>query len=396
MRVGVSGFVPARLTQARILASLTRVELSERVGKSSSSISRWENGDSAPEAEALSALSMTLGFPLAWFTRPIVEKPVSPIFFRTLASTTKDLRGRAGTKMDWMQEITAYLSTWLEWPELSLPEVHITDHRALDDTEIAGIAMRCREMWGLGLAPITDLSMAAEGAGIVCARVSQGNTKMDGLSQWDEAQNRPFILLSNDKNNYFRGRFDLAHEMGHVILHKNIKTFDILHLKEIERQANYFASCLLLPEELLSVELSRYPSLENILSLKRRWLVSVAAIIYRSEKLGLIGEQEALRLRKSYSARGWVKGEPFDDEVAVESVRLLPRAVNTLLDAKVKTKSALVRDLMMPRKDIEQICGLADGFLIEQLTVLPNPLPKLRGTEGSARSNIFEFNKKSG
>ena len=99
MRVGVSGFVPARLTQARILASMTRLELSERIGKSSSSISRWEKGESAPESEALESISFVLGFPVVWFTRQIPSKPPSPVFFRTLASTSSDLRGKAGTKM---------------------------------------------------------------------------------------------------------------------------------------------------------------------------------------------------------------------------------------------------------------------------------------------------------
>jgi len=394
MRVGVSGFVPARLTQARVLASLTRLELSERIGKSSSSISRWEKGESAPESEALESISFVLGFPVAWFTRPISSKPLSPVFYRTLASTSSDLRGKAGTKMDWLQEIAGYFSTWLDWPELNLPSCEVTDHRELDFPEIARTALKCREMWGLGLGPIADLSMAAEGAGIICAHVHQGNTKMDGLSQWDESQKRPFILLSNDKGNYYRSRFDLAHEIGHVVLHKNIKTFDILHLKEIEKQANYFASCLLLPEELLSVELPRYPSLENLLSLKRRWNVSVAAIIYRAEKLLLISEQEALRLRKSYSARGWMKGEPLDTDYALESVRLMPRAINAILDANIKTKVTIVRDLMMPVKDVEQLCGLADGFLAFQPKILSNPLPKLKSPQNESGSNVIEFKKK--
>jgi Zn-dependent peptidase ImmA (M78 family) len=296
--------------------------------------------------------------------------------------------------MDWLQEIAGYLSNWLDWPELNIPSYEITDHRELDFSEIARAALRCREMWGLGLGPIADLSMAAEGAGIICAHVHQGNTKMDGLSQWDESQKRPFILLSNDKNNFYRSRFDLAHEIGHVVLHKNIKTFDILHLKEIERQANYFASCLLLPEELISIELPRYPSLENLLSLKRRWNVSIAAIIYRAEKMLIISEDEALRLRKSYSARGWTKGEPLDNDYDLESVRLMPRAINAILDAKIKTKVSIVRDLMMPVKDVEQLCGLNDGFLAFQPKIINNPLPKLKSSQAHSNSNVLEFKKK--
>jgi len=395
MRVGISGFVPERLTQARLLSSMTKIELSQRIGKSSSSVSRWENGDSSPESESLQSLSFALGFPVAWFTRPLYERPDSTVFFRTLSTTSGDLRGKAGTKMHWLQEIAGYLSEWLDWPELNLPVLRAQDHRELDALDIANAALKCRELWDLGIAPIEDLSMAVEGAGIVCAHVKQGNTKMDGLSQWDELRERPFILLSVDKCNYYRSRFDLAHELGHIVLHRHIKTFDLLHLREVESQANYFASCLLLPEELLSVELPKYPTLENLLALKRRWGVSVAAIIYRADKLGLISEEETLRLRKSYSARGWSKGEPFDSDLDIESVRLMPRAIDALLDAGLKSKMDILRDLLMPAANIEQLCGLELGYLSGKLRPISEPMPTLKNSpDMRGGGTVVEFRKR--
>lgn len=389
MRVGVTGFVPMRLTQAREFASLTRLELSARLKKSSSSVSRWEKGESAPEAEALEAMSLILGFPLSWFTKPLIERKSAPVFYRTLASTTKDLRSRAGLKMEWLQEIFEYFSTWLDWPAVDLPDIQVSDHRELRRSDIAQAAMDCRTRWGLGLAPIPDLALAVESAGVICARIVQGNIKMDGLSQWNES-GRPFILLSNDKCNYYRSRFDLAHELGHVVLHRNIKTFEASHLKDIEGQANYFASCLLLPEEMISVELQRYPSLESILALKKRWNVSVAAIIYRAAQMRLISEEEVLRLRKNYSARGWNKCEPFDGEHLLESVRLMPRAVKAVMDSKIKSAEQIIRDLVISRKYIEQLCGLADGYLASPL-VGAEVVPKLKAMPGST---VVEFKRR--
>lgn len=391
MRVGVSEFVPARLTQARESASLTRLELSARLGKSSSSVSRWEKGDSAPEAEALQAMSLMLGFPVAWFTKPLDDYIKSPVFYRTLASTTRDLRTRAGLRMEWLQDIYFYLSTWLDWPVLNLPDIQITDHRELRATDIANAAAECRRLWGLGVGPISDLALAAESAGIICARTVQGNTKMDGLSQWNASAERAFILLSDDKCNYYRSRFDLAHEIGHIVLHRGIKTFEISHLKDIERQANYFAACLLLPEESISVEVPRYPSLESLLSMKARWNVSVAAIIYRAEKLNILNEEQTLRLRKSYSARGWAKGEPLDTERPVETIRLLPRAIKTALDANVLTKQQIASDLIIARREIEQICGLPIGFLKVDPSTLPTAVPRLKG---ASVGTVVEFKRK--
>ena len=167
----------------------------------------------------MEAISFVLGFPVSWFMLPVSEKPSSVIFYRTLASTSSDLRGKAGARMAWLQDIVKYFSTWLDWPEVNLPQLNVTDHRQLDSSDIARAAQDCRDRWGLGEAPIPDLALAAEGAGIICARIHQGNTKMDGLSQWDELQKLPFVLLSSDKMNYFRSRFDLAHEIGHLVVH---------------------------------------------------------------------------------------------------------------------------------------------------------------------------------
>lgn len=36
---------------------------------------------------------------------------------------------------------------------------------------------------------------------------------MDGYSQWNESESRPYIILASDKDNYYRSRFDAAHEL---------------------------------------------------------------------------------------------------------------------------------------------------------------------------------------
>lgn len=393
MRAGVSGFVPVRLTQARVSAGLTKLDLGNRIGKSPSSVTRWEKGESLPESEALESLSLILKCPIAWFTKELPPETKSNIFFRTLATTTNDLRTVARVKIGWQQEIATYFSKWLDWPEIKLPQSNAIDHRELDRSDVANYAQSCRDMWGLGLGPIENLLLSIESAGVICSKIYQGHTKMDGLSQWEEPTNRPFILLSKDKNNYYRGRFDAAHELGHLVMHRFINTFDLLHHKEIEDQANYFASCFLLPEESLSLELPRYPSLENLLGLKRRWKVSVAAIIFRANKLGLIGEDETLRLRKSYSARGWSKGEPLDDSTPPETIRLLPRAVKALLDNNIKSKSQIVSELLLARREIEHICGLEPDFLTELPTLDNNACPALRKPIDTT-SNVVAFKQR--
>ncbi|WP_439333717.1 ImmA/IrrE family metallo-endopeptidase [Staphylococcus warneri] len=73
---------------------------------------------------------------------------------------------------------------------------------------------------------------------------------VDAYSFWSNI-NIPFIILGSNKGVAVRRNFDIAHELGHLILHRNIQ-FDMLsneEYKDLENEADIFASELLLPEE---------------------------------------------------------------------------------------------------------------------------------------------------
>src|SRR5699024_1699161 len=119
-----------------------------------------------------------------------------------------------------------------------------------------------------------NLTRLLESSGVMITKDWLNSDDMDGVSTW--INDRPYILVAKDKNNYFRNRFDNAHELGHIILHKNLSDKDCESIghKEIEQQANHFASCLLMPSASLSLSY-RNITLENLLIEKRYWGSSV-------------------------------------------------------------------------------------------------------------------------
>ncbi|EKM5742830.1 XRE family transcriptional regulator [Enterobacter kobei] len=365
MRVGISGFQPERLTQIREARGLSKINLGRLVDRSPSTVTKWENGSHSPDAEVLALLGQALNCPIGWFTKPAFKKENNPVFFRTLASTAKDLCTSSERYMELLQEGCSFLQESLDLPTVNIPYLEVDDYRAIDDELIEVMATKCREQWGLGISPIKDLLLAIENAGVICSRFEQGSAVMDGYSQWNEAEKRPYIILATDKDNYYRSRFDAAHELGHIVLHRFVKRLDLINFKPIEEQANKFAASFMLPEESFSVELPPYPTLENFVSLKGRWGMSAQAMIHRAKSLELISPLEYQRLYKSVSARGWRKGEPLDDLRKPESVRLLPRCVKLLLDEGVFTKSGFLEGLEMSRVDVEDIFSLPRGFLTE-------------------------------
>ena len=350
------------MTQARESLGLTKVALATLVNVSGPTITNWESGKQNPEEEKLRALSTALNQPVHWFLR---EKPPScqtPYFYRSLSAATKVAREATRTKLDWMAELSLVFNQWLQWPMVRVP-VSTKHFLSLSDEDIELLALQFRERLNLGTGPIKDIVLAAENAGIICARGEVGHNKMDGVSHWHQYSERPYIFLASDKGNGVRSRFDTAHEIGHVVLHKdvNLSEHNQTYIKEIERQADLFAGALLLPAETFAKELGR-PTLETFLALKPRWKVSIAAMIYRAWQLDIISDLQKSNLYKRLSAKRWRIKEPYDDEVPFEKPRLLPRAVYMLVDQGLFTKETLLDKLGLSAGVCETLCSLPAGY----------------------------------
>ncbi|MCV6037432.1 hypothetical protein OFP00_30595, partial [Escherichia coli] len=92
--------------------------------------------------------------------------------------------------------------------------------------------------------------------------------------------------------------------------------------KGVERQALLFAGSLLMPAESFARDINK-PTLETFLTLKPRWKVSIAAMIFRAHQLDIITDLQKSNLYKNLSAKGWRLREPYDDQVRSETPRLL-------------------------------------------------------------------------
>jgi Zn-dependent peptidase ImmA (M78 family) len=386
MRNGVLSFQPARMLQAREARGLTQAALAALTHKSAPTISKWERGGQTPEPPALAALSSALGVPEQLLLRPVLEVGDSPYFFRSNQAITREAQSIARRRLEWLNEISVALQDWIDWPEITVPRLGDGDYRKLTDTDIEHSAAECRRVWKLGSGPVDNVVLALENAGVICVREKLGYDRMDGVSKWFDSDARPYVFLAADKANATRSRFDAAHELGHLVLHWAVAGIDYVRQPELERQAHLFAAAFLLPAETFAAEVS-VPSLDAFLTLKPRWKVSVAAMIVRCRQLDIIDDAYAVRLWKNYSARGWRRGEPLDDALRFEEMRLLPRAVHMILDATQLTKAGLLERIGFNRGDVASLCSLPSGFFDEAPGVARlQPVPRLRAGAGNGHS----------
>jgi Zn-dependent peptidase ImmA (M78 family)/DNA-binding XRE family transcriptional regulator len=378
MTKGINDLQPARLEQALAARSLTKGQFASLVGVAASTVTKWSKGDQYPEAETFERLASILNIQGEWLTRPMLQ-PVSPPLYRSNASALKAARAKLEARTEWIQELALLFGEHVDYPALNLPERDFQDPEQISNADIEAAAEECRKLWQLGRSPIQNLALAAESAGIIVVREETDITAIEGLSSWSLLLSRPIVLLSADKANAFRSRFDLAHEIGHLILHKHIpRADDPDRYKQMEKQAHRFAGALLLPAETFANEARVPPNLDNLLILKQRWGASVAAMMMRLHALGLLNDDEKLALFKRRSARWGSKAEPGDDKWEPEEPRLLRRTVELLISAGVLSAEGIPRYLGVSPRDVEKLCGLRDNYFATPAEVVE--LATLRAT----------------
>jgi Zn-dependent peptidase ImmA (M78 family)/DNA-binding XRE family transcriptional regulator len=391
-RGGIQGFQSDRLRQVINARRLNQAQLASLVGVSPSTVSKWRSGSQAPEREALDRLAAVVNVAPEWFTRLTMSKVSLPLF-RSNASAHVAARAMLEARLEWAQEIAASLEEFVDYPELNLPCCSYTNPEEITSEDIEQIACECRDRWRLGRAAIQDLALAVESSGVILIREETGIAQIEGLSAWSNVLERPLILLSADKDNGYRSRFDLAHELGHILLHRYIKrpTERERH-KLLEQQAHHFAGAFLLPAETFVNEVRMPVTLDDLLLLKRRWGVSVAAIIMRLKALDLLDDDSLLTLFKRRSARWGAKSEPGDGDRKPEQPRLLRRTIDLLVNEKIMPLESIPEHMGLAAIDIEMLAGLPEGYFQGRGEVVQ--LAHLRKEQKRIEKNSMEDNTK--
>lgn len=371
---GVDDFVSQRLTEAREVRGMTKSSLADIVGISPSQITKYEKDEQSPSPGILGKISLTLGVPIDYFfyKREVEIDRESTVFYRSLSSATKRQREAAVNKYIWLQDMYSYLRGFIDFPKVNLPDFNPPKYPEVISSDfVEECAKELREYWGVSDSPIDNITRLAENNGFVISFCDLEADTLDAFSQYC-FHKQPYLMVSTRRASAVRIRFNIAHEIGHLILHKNIPGSVFRkgeYFKAIEKQAHHFARAFIFPQSAFWDEV-KTPSLDTFRLRKLRWGLSIAAMIFRSEDLDLITEQEAESLRRAYGRKRWRTFEPFDDEIQIEHPELLKDAFEMLVSAGVQTKSEILDALKLRRQDVERIAGLDENFLEENVVKL--------------------------
>jgi Zn-dependent peptidase ImmA (M78 family)/transcriptional regulator with XRE-family HTH domain len=322
-----------RVRRARLWLKENQTEFARAVGIDQPRLSQLERGTLAPADLVTSAISVHTGFPVAWFERaPSTPIPVGSLLFRARTSLRAADREQAVECAQIVWEQAERMRSLVAMPVLRLPDLGGVEPRVA--------AGHVREALGLPPhGPVANLVHAVEKAGVLVLALPLPYERHDAFSTWcGEGERRvPLVALLAEAPGD-RRRFSVAHELGHLALHRDIPAS---MSRLVEPEADVFASALLVPLDDLADELRGRPTLNHFVMLKRRWGVSLQVLIRAARTIRVVDEDRYVSLFKQLSARGWRKDQPI--EVTLEKPRAYRKMAELIYGDPVDVR-ALARD----------------------------------------------------
>jgi Zn-dependent peptidase ImmA (M78 family)/transcriptional regulator with XRE-family HTH domain len=355
-------FTPSRLALARKCRGLTLVRLGEAATLSTRILSDYENGHAEPSAETLQRLADILQFPVSFFSASDLDGlPADAVSFRAASKLTARKRDLALNLGELARGLHEWIDARFRLPAPDIPTLttlsSVQDghgpppgHSAEGGPELAAEIVRAR--WGLGNDPAPNTVHLLEARGVRMCSLPRACLDVDAFSLWLDGI--PFIYVNTTKTAE-RNRFDNAHELGHLVLHKEKKT----QLNpESEREADRFAAAFLMPRDSVLARVPANPSVQYVLKAKRIWKVAAIALAHRLHEIGLSTEWHYRMTCIELGKRGYRSAEPLG--IPRETSQVLGKVFRAMRDEDV-TPAAIAHDLHIRTDDLS---GLVFGLVV--------------------------------
>ncbi|WP_338334977.1 helix-turn-helix domain-containing protein [Xanthomonas euvesicatoria] len=318
-------FNGGQLRLARHFWGKTLNDVAVDIDKTRQYVSQLETGKAKPRSDDPIVLSLADSLqvmPAFFYKTAGTLLSEDQAHFRKLATTKTSTRQRVLAMGTIFDQLVEFFDTKVRLPDVNFPD----ESGAHTAEEIELAAERVRRHWSLGVGPIAHMVRVVESAGAVVAFFNDASAEVDALSI---TSRRPVIVRNDAKASPFRMRFDIAHELGHLVLHEGQVTGD----RKTESEANRFASAFLLPRStFLKVFPKRGTRIDwaGIRALKLEFQVSKAAILYRAKSLELLDDDQYRGAVITLKNRGEAIQEAEDAFTQKEEAEIVTKALEVL------------------------------------------------------------------
>lgn len=349
-------FNSERLCIARERRGLTQRALATAAGLTSKTISNYEKAGifDVIASDSMERISAVLGYPIDFFLdRDVPSLTPEAVSFRAMTKLSAQKRDSALSAGKLAQELSGWIDEQFKLPKPNIPDCSFDGY-----TEPDRAARMVREAWGIGELSISNLVHLLESNGVKVFSLAENCVEVDAFSFWMDE--KPFVLLNTMKTPE-RSRFDAAHELGHLVLHKHSSNNGRL----AEQDADRFASAFLMPERSILASIPRMPKLDHLILLKKNWKVSLAALVRRTFDVGLSTEWHYRQLSIELNRRGYRTGEPQGMSEREKSL-ILEKVFSTLRTQGIK-RTEILEQLRFPADEVNALT-FNNPFFMEAIT----------------------------
>jgi len=302
------------------------------------SIFAYESGAGSPSEDTVGALSQAVAFPVSFLHAGDIDEPgVDSASFRALASMTAAQRDMALAAGALAIELFRWIDARFHLPPPNIPNMHTLEPEAA--------AQALRMEWRLGEQSIHNMLHLLEANGVRVFSLPRDSKSVNAFSFWHGEI--PCVFLTTDKSGE-RGRFDCAHELGHLALHQKGGP----RSRQAEIEADRFASAFLMPRSSVIATAPRDPSLSTLIRLKKKWQVSVGALVHRLRSVQMLTEWQYRSLWIEISEHGFRRNEP--EGIPRETSQVLAKVFGVLRRDGIP-RSAVAEELCIEMADLDAL-----------------------------------------
>ena len=371
-------FVGTNLTNIRILHGYTRKQLSDMLGITEQAVWQYENGYMSPKLEIINKMKNIFRVKSKYFySEDFLENNGKTnvqqchIAYRAEIMNSAQKNQSEAKTIEFLSSFLSVIEKKLYYPKNQIVTLRDKIIQYLNTSnenrkiKIERAAYMAREFLEIGNKSNINLLFILEKKGAFIFEKAIGE-RIDAYSIWTEDE-RPYIMLGNLKKSAARRNFDLAHELGHLLLHYKVE-FSLLDNKahrEYEQEANLFAGAFLLPEKEFTEDfksLIKISSPDSYIDLKRKWIVSIQMMAYRAHSLGLLDYQKYRYFNIKLSRQGYKIREPLDDEIKIMKPGKVKSILQLLFDRKYLSLGTLLDMLKVDVEFLSNLLGIEMSF----------------------------------
>jgi Zn-dependent peptidase ImmA (M78 family) len=299
---------PKMIALARESRGLSQLELAEKLSLSPSHMSRIEQDFTDLGESHLKALSAVLNYPDEFFYQEGENLPPALALRKRNIVAQKVLLPIEAQVNIYRFNIEKLLKT-INQPDINLP---VLDPEKLGSP--AEVARKLRKLWKIEKGAINNLTEVLEGNGLCLINFDFNTERVDGMSIL--ANGKFPIIFSNKRSMGDRQRFTLAYELGHLVMHLQTSPS---FTRDISHEANEFAAEFLMPEKDIKADFKDGVTLNILADLKRKWKLSMQALLYRSNDIGVITDNQKRYLINQFNSLNIRRREPAELDVPREN-----------------------------------------------------------------------------